>query len=147
MGIALREDEQAELLGTHGTAVLATVSRRGVPVPLPVWYVVDDGQVYVRTPRAAKRLDHLAHNPSVGLVVHDGEAWQELRGLLITGRAVVVTDDQEDARVRQLIAERFAALLPPPLPPHVAARYGDSVVLRIEAHTEPRSWDNRKVRM
>lgn len=146
MGIALDEQERTELLGTHGTAVLATVTPSGAPLPLPVWYVVVDDRLYIRTPRSAKRLEHIAADPRVGLVVHAGDAWQELRGFLVNGHAEVVADDAEDARVRERLAERFADRLPPPLPPAVANHYAETVVLRIEpARTV--SWDNRKIQL
>lgn len=147
MGVSMTEAEQAEFLGTHGVMVLATVTDGGRPVPLPVWYVVVDGQLYVRTPRSSKRLHHIGRNPRVAALVHDGEAWRDLRGVLVSGVARIVDDEGEAGRVKAIISERFSALLPPPLPDAVAAHYDQTVILRIEPDEQARTWDNRKIRL
>jgi nitroimidazol reductase NimA-like FMN-containing flavoprotein (pyridoxamine 5'-phosphate oxidase superfamily) len=145
MGIALDREEQAALLGSHGVGVLATLTDRGAPVPLPVWYVTHDGRLYIRTPGTAKRLAHIARDSRVAFLVHGGEAWAELRGLLVNGNATIVDDPDEDAAVRALVAERFRDLVPPAMPSASAAHYSETVILRID-EVSNRSWDNRKIR-
>ncbi|MGH1561584.1 pyridoxamine 5'-phosphate oxidase family protein [Mumia sp. DW29H23] len=147
MGITLDATERAMLVGTHGEGVLATTTPSGAPVPLPVWYVVVDGVPYVRTPRTSKRVRHIENNPRVSLLVHAGEAWRELRGVLIAGRAEIVTDPALAVRIEKVLDERFADLLPPPLPDRVAGAYAATVILRITPDRDPVSWDNRKVRL
>ncbi|GAA0566332.1 pyridoxamine 5'-phosphate oxidase family protein [Actinomadura livida] len=147
MGISLSPEERQELFGTHGEAVLATTAPSGAPLPLPVWYVVLDGEIFVRTPSRAKRLRHIAKDPTVGFLVHDGVRWSELRGVLHTANAEFVSDAGTVAEVERALAERFAERLPPPLPGPVAERYDDSVVLRVVPLREPVSWDNRKIRV
>jgi nitroimidazol reductase NimA-like FMN-containing flavoprotein (pyridoxamine 5'-phosphate oxidase superfamily) len=146
VGIALDEREQAELLGTHGVAVLATVAAGNLPVPLPVWYVVDDGVIYLRTPPSTKRLRDLAENPQVAFLVHGGQAWADLYGLLISGRAEHVSDPDQRQRISHLMAERFAELRPAALPTKIADHYAEPVVLRIAAERTV-SWANRKLRL
>ncbi|KAA1423050.1 pyridoxamine 5'-phosphate oxidase [Mumia zhuanghuii] len=147
MGITLDASERATLVGTHGEGILATTTPTGAPVPLPVWYVVVDDVPYVRTPRTAKRVRHIEANPRVSLLVHAGRAWSELRGVLIGGRAEIVADPELAERIKQILDERFAGLLPPPLPDKVAGAYAETVILRISPDREPVSWDNRKVRL
>ncbi|TDC55258.1 hypothetical protein E1281_13340 [Actinomadura sp. KC345] len=147
MGISLSPEERQELFGTHGEAVLATRGPGGTPLPLPVWYVVLHGEIFVRTPSRAKRLRHIAQDPAVGFLVHDGVRWSELRGVLHTAKAEIVSDAGTVTAVRRALAERFADRLPPPLPGPVAERYDDSVILRVAPLREPVSWDNRKIRV
>ncbi|WP_370617749.1 pyridoxamine 5'-phosphate oxidase family protein [Mumia sp. Pv 4-285] len=147
MGITLDPEERAALVGTHGEGVLATTTPTGAPVPLPVWYVVVDDVPYVRTPRSSKRLRHIEKNSRVSLLVHAGVAWRELRGVLIGGHAEIVEDPALAARIEEVLNERFADLLPPPLPARVSGAYAETVILRISPDREPVSWDNRKVRL
>lgn len=147
MGVTMRVDEVREFLGTHGEGVLATVNASGAPVPLPVWYIVVDDVYYVRTPRTAKRLRHIARDPRVSLVVHAGGPWRELRGVLVSGTADVVRDDSTVATLVETFNRRFAALLPPRLPGSVSAHYDVAVILRIAPARVAASWDNRKVRI
>ncbi|WP_396655774.1 pyridoxamine 5'-phosphate oxidase family protein [Microbacterium sp.] len=147
MGISLDARERAAMLGTHGEAVLATTDRTGTAVPLPVWYVMADGAPHVRTPRSSKRVGHISRNPRVSLLVHGGKAWRELRGILLRARATIIDEEPEVARISDILDERFADLLPPPLPGAVARRYAETVILRLDAIGEPMSWDNRKLRL
>jgi nitroimidazol reductase NimA-like FMN-containing flavoprotein (pyridoxamine 5'-phosphate oxidase superfamily) len=147
VGIALSRDEQLELLGQGGSAVLATATADGTPVPLPVWYVTVSGQIYVRTPATAKRLRHIARNPTVAFLVDAGHAWRELRGVLITATARLVSDTDTVEAVQLAMAEQFADRLPPELPDRVSTHYADMVVLHLSPQRDPVSWDNRKLRL
>jgi PPOX class probable F420-dependent enzyme len=148
MGVTMSDDEVEEFLGDHGTAVLTTLRRDGAPVPVPVWYVVIDGAVFVRTPRKSKKVNHIARDPRVALLVHDGRNWEELRGLIIHGIGERVDDEATAATALEAFhtrfADRTAALTR--LPRAIAARYSDDVIYRIAIPDTPTSWDNRKVR-
>src|SRR5581483_2885165 len=71
---------------------LITVDAKGVPQPVPVWYLWDEATatllVYCRA--NAKRLAHLQQNPNVALHL---EASGGREVIVITGKASVSSDD------------------------------------------------------
>jgi nitroimidazol reductase NimA-like FMN-containing flavoprotein (pyridoxamine 5'-phosphate oxidase superfamily) len=129
-------------------AVLATVRRDGRPVPLPAWYVTLDRSLFFRTPRRSRRVGNIEANPAVSVLIHDGEAWAALRGVLLQTDAEIVTDDDLAHRVRTAFAERFADRLPAAarLPRAMSDHYARDVILRLPIPDHPISWDNHKVR-
>jgi len=68
----MTDDEVREFL-THGTrtAKLATVSRRGAPHVMPVWFVLDGEQLVFTTHTDSVKGRNLRRDPRVALVVDD----------------------------------------------------------------------------
>lgn len=54
--IRLSEDEAGDVLDESHTGILTTLRRDGTPVPLPVWYVVDERTIVVKTPPRTKKV-------------------------------------------------------------------------------------------
>ena len=54
--IRLSEDEAGNVLDKSHTGILTTVRRDGTPVSLPVWYVVDERTIVVKTPPGTKKV-------------------------------------------------------------------------------------------
>ena len=54
--IRLSEDEAWDVLGKFHTGILTTLRRDGTPVSLPVWYVVDERTIIVKTPPRTKKV-------------------------------------------------------------------------------------------
>lgn len=80
-------------------ARLATVTADGHPHVVPCCFHLDDNRVYSvvdgkpKSTTALRRLDNIAANPGVSLVVdHYAEDWAELWWVRIDGQASVVAD-------------------------------------------------------
>ena len=144
MSVRLSPDEVADFLATSHTGVLTTLRRDGWPVSLPVWFVVVDGAIYVRTPTRSRKVQRVRHDDRVSFVVESGLRWDELKAVVITGRACVVDDDVAgafDAKYGAYRAERST------LPEATKQHYrGDRTVLRIDPVQDPITWDNSKIR-
>lgn len=148
MSVTMSAAEVEKFIGDSGVAVLTTVRRDGRPVPLPTWYVVLDGSLFFRTPRKSRRVGNIERNPAVAVLIHDGEAWATLRGVLLQTEAEFVTDDALAQRVRDAFAERFADRTPSraALPSAMSNHYASELILRLPIPDNPVSWDNHKVR-
>jgi PPOX class probable F420-dependent enzyme len=141
--------EILEFIGGSGTAVLTTIRPDGRPVPLPVWYVAVAESLCFRSPRSARRVRNLETDPRVSVLLHAGERWAQLRGVLIHGTARVVTDSPTLEQVHELFAREFADLVldPESMPRSVSAHYAEEVVFQVAVPEAPTSWDNRKIRL
>jgi len=103
------------LLDERRIAHLATADRGGRPHVVPLCYARDGERLYFivdEKPKAAgrtlKRIENIAENPEVALVVdvYD-EDWTRLAYLLVRGRAEVVSDAGEFERALGLLRARY----------------------------------------
>ena len=144
MSVRLSEAEVADFLATAHTGVLTTLRADGWPVSLPVWFVVVDGAIHVRTPARSKKVQRVRHDDRVSFVVESGLRWDELKAVVVTGRASVVDDDVAaafDAKYGAYRADRST------LPDATKRHYGgDATVLRIDPVQDLITWDNSKIR-
>ncbi len=109
MSVRLGRDEAwAELAVAH-TGILTTRRADGVPIALPVWFVVLDERIYIGTPAHTKKVKRLRHDPVVSFLVESGQRWAELRGVHLTGQARVVDDPELRDRVQAALREKYEA--------------------------------------
>ena len=103
--IALTADEVAQLLRDARTMVLVTNGPDGVPDPVPMWFVVDEGgTVLMRTYAASQKVRNLERDARFAALVETGDRYVELRGAQLSG-TVALVDDVD------LVCDVFAALM------------------------------------
>src|ERR687888_2410691 len=94
--IALTADEQRQFLDTSHTIILTSIDRRGYPHSVAMWYVVDpDGTVVMTTFTKSQKAANLRRDPRCALLIESGRSYEELKGLLIRGRATLVEDVEQ----------------------------------------------------
>ena len=145
--IALTSDEVESLLREARTMVLVTNGPDGVPDPVPMWFVVRDGVVHMRTYAKSQKVVNLLRDPRFAALVETGERYVELRGAQLSG-TVAVLDDVD------LVCDVFAGLMVKYEgvdPEHVDAvrtayreRAPKQRVLRLDV-TRTVSWDHAKL--
>lgn len=102
--IALAPDEVASLLADSRTMVLVTNGPDGVPDPVPMWFVLRDGVVHMRTYAKSQKVLNLERDPRFAALVETGDRYVELRGVQLSG-TVALLDDVE------LVCDVFAGLM------------------------------------
>jgi PPOX class probable F420-dependent enzyme len=102
-------DDAWEFIEKAHTGVLTTYRRDGVAISLPVWFMVVDRQIFVRTPAHSKKVTRVRNDPRASFVVSSGEYWAELVGVHLTGYAEVV----DDPRTEELVLARSNAKYDP----------------------------------
>jgi PPOX class probable F420-dependent enzyme len=78
------EDRLAEL-ANHKYVNLETYRKSGNPVSTPVWFMIDNGLVYVATPSDTGKVKRLRNNPSVRIMPSGFRG--EPKGKWIEGKA------------------------------------------------------------
>jgi PPOX class probable F420-dependent enzyme len=150
VGVRLTDDEAwAELAAAH-TGILTTLRRDGRPVSLPVWFVVHDGHVYVRTPARTRKVEHVEHDPRATFLVERGERWAELCAVMLHADVALVDPGSERDAVEVLLDEKYAAFRTEDakLPDATRAHYAvQSAVLRLTPVGRLVTWDNSKLRL
>jgi PPOX class probable F420-dependent enzyme len=143
--IALSAAEQEELLRTRRTIILSTLDRRGYPHSVPMWYIARDGRIQMTTYAKSQKTLNLQRDPRCSLLVEDGEEYEVLRGILIRGRATIVSD--VDAVVDTLVhvhKKHGLAGSRDELAEIMRAQAAKRVLLDIQPERVS-SWDHRKL--
>lgn len=148
MSIRLSHDEAWAVLASSHTGIFTTLRRDGVPVALPVWFVVDDHRVYVAAPAHTKKVARVRRDPRCSFLVESGERWAELIGVHLTGRVRIVTDPDEVARVRAALNGKYDAFRTArsDMPDATRRHYEvEAIVMAIEPDDRILTWDNRRL--
>lgn len=103
--IRLDPQEELALLEEGRTLVLASHNSSGDIHLVPLWYVVREGVPWCWSYARAQKIRNLERDPRVSALVELGERYDELRGLLIIGRARL---ERDPTAVRALGEELLA---------------------------------------
>jgi PPOX class probable F420-dependent enzyme len=147
VSVRLTDGEAWDVLGTSHTGILTSLRRDGVPVSLPVWFVVDDGAVLVAGPAASHKFTRLRRDARVAFLVESGEAWKELRAVHLIGRAELV-DRPDWETVDALFEAKYAGFRTPreKMPASARARYdGARSLVRVTPTERLLTWDNQRL--
>jgi PPOX class probable F420-dependent enzyme len=149
MSIRLTLDEAWEAVESAHTGILTTLRRDGMPIALPVWFVVDDRSVALMTPAGTKKIARIRHDPRASFLVESGEQYAELRGVHLTGRVEAVEDALATSRIEAAVEAKYAAFRPPAdsLPAAAQAYYAKQVFLRFVPEGRILTWDNARLVM
>jgi PPOX class probable F420-dependent enzyme len=146
--VRLSNEEVWEALERAHTGILTTLRRDGVPISLPIWFVVLDRHIYVSGPEHTKKFTRIRRDPRVSFLVESGERWADLRGVHLTGSARIVDDAAVLDRVAAALAEKYEGFRTPreQMPEATRANY-ETIVTTIEITPDERmlSWDNARL--
>jgi len=141
--IELTPAEQAAMLDAARTAILVTIGPDGVPDPTAMWFVVADGQIVMRTYAKSQKVRNIERDPRVAVLIEDGETYDTLRGLQLTGRIVLSRDVEEVLDVVAGLARKYEGV--EALDRDALRDYaGKQAVMRLEVDRRV-SWDHGKL--
>ena len=90
--IRLSPEEQAVLFRTHRKAALATLDKDGFPHVVAMNYFVKDGDFYMTSYGKAQKVVNIRRNNKVALMIEEGNAYSELRGVMVRGHCEIIED-------------------------------------------------------
>ena len=106
--IALTPAEQREYLETSHTCILTTLDRHGYPHAVAMWFVVEpDGAVSMTTYGKSQKTLNARRDPRCAVLIESGRTYDELKGLLIRGRATVIGDTAAVLDVLGRVHEKY----------------------------------------
>lgn len=112
--IAMTTAEVDEFLAAERTCRVATAGKEGRPHVAPLWFVWDDGSLWLSSVVRSQRWTDLMRDPRVAVVIDAGVEYRELRGVELSGEVVPVGDiprtatpDQVLDHVEQLFADKY----------------------------------------
>jgi PPOX class probable F420-dependent enzyme len=143
--IRMSEDEIHAFLDEQLTMAVASIGRDGFAHVVAMWYVIVNGKLAFWTYAKSQKAVNLRRDPKVTCLVEAGEAYNELRGVQIKGRATLIDDPAEVLRLGETIWERYAGgALNDAMRQMVAAQARKRVGVIVEP-VEIVSWDHGKL--
>ena len=146
--IRMSEEEVRSFLRSRKTMMINSNGPGGYPHPIPMWFAVDDdGTVRMTTFRKSQKVMNLGRDPRVSLLVEAGETYNELRGVVVYGKAEVV-DDLEVVKETLRRISRVGNLEDPAARKGADAVIGRTAAKRVAILIRPEkivSWDHRKL--
>jgi Pyridoxamine 5'-phosphate oxidase len=157
--IRMSAAEVDSFLADERTVTCATIGPRGWPHLMPLWYVLREASAGGAGPRlwawtyaASQKVRNLERDPRATLQVETGEAYEELRGVMLECEVIVHRDLQTVASVGAAILLRNSVArgveqpsqLPSQAHEAVSAQAAKRVALEFSEHRRA-SWDHRKL--
>ena len=139
--IKMSEDEVLAFLDEELTVVCATNGRDGRPHLMPLWYVVRDGRLWSWTYAKSQKVRNLERESRCTLQVEAGEAYAELRGVMMKCVCAIHRDPEIVAGVGTELGARYGSGGYEVTREQAAKR----VALQFIA-SRTASWDHRKLR-
>ncbi len=149
MSVRLSEEEAwAFVAGSH-TGIFTTLRADGMPVALPVWFVVLDRTVCMGSPSRAKKVARVRHDPRASFLVERGLAWSELEAVSLTGTVAIVDDEERCARIDAALDLKYAGFRTESaaMPDDTRAHYAGRTFLQFVPDERILSWDNHRIEL
>jgi PPOX class probable F420-dependent enzyme len=150
----MTEAETGELLAAGRKVQLATNSPDGWPHLVTMYYALEHGRIAFWTYKTSQKARNLARDPRISCLVETGEAYFDLRGVLIQGVVQTITDPDSVQRLGAAIGAVVAGASAAPggpdaLPDGAVSEYVAKAARKRWAYiVEPRrviSWDHTKL--
>jgi len=100
--------EVTQLLASCRKVQLATISPDGWPHLVTMYYTLVDQRIAFWTYRTSQKALNLARDPRISCLVETGEAYFDLRGVLVQGIVQTITDPAEVYAIGLAIGEVLA---------------------------------------
>ncbi|MDA0272340.1 MAG: pyridoxamine 5'-phosphate oxidase family protein [Proteobacteria bacterium] len=150
MGIQLDDEELGHFLNDGHTLILATIRKSGEPFLTPIWYVYDDGALYIRTPARSAKIQHIKRDPRVCCMLEQGDKWVDLKAAVLPCHAEIVDDAELCNSINRMFSKKYADFTPnlKSTPKATSKHYSQSTatVKLMPRRADVRSWFNRKIK-
>jgi PPOX class probable F420-dependent enzyme len=144
--IKMSPEEVRAFLEEQRTVTCATNGHDGFPHLMPLWYVVRNGTLWAWTYAKSQKTKNLERDPRATLQIETGDAYDQLRGLMLRTEAVLHRDEDT---VLGFVAELAARYAPPGADPEAMregfAKQASKRVAIEFAEVGRVSWDHRKL--
>lgn len=137
-------EEVAGFLAGQRKVHVATINRDGTPHLVPMYFALVDGAVAFWTYRRSQKVQNLRRDPRVTVMAEAGEAYFDLRGVQLSGRAHLSDDVASVAAFGERLFERVFATPPEASREAVARQAPKRTLVTVEA-LRVVSWDHSRL--
>lgn len=91
--LSLTDDEMEPYLRSQLTARVATADESGTPHVVPLWFVWNDGTLFLNSTLGNPTVENALRSGRAAAVVDDGDDYEVLRGVTVSGHVERAEDD------------------------------------------------------
>lgn len=143
--IRMTDDEIASFIEGRKSLQVATIGKDGAPHLSTLWFAVVDDKLVFETYTRSQKIKNLERDPRITVLVEDGETYETLRGVMMQGRAELLTDHEEVFPLALAVMKRNQ----PDVPEELLAQMAEHMAAKrtaVVVHPEKVvSWDHRKL--
>jgi PPOX class probable F420-dependent enzyme len=149
--ISMSDGEITAFLNEASHLQVATIGKDGVPHLAPMWFVMDGDSIVFRSFTRSQKIVNLIRDPRLTVLAEDGEAYSELRGVMITGTARLDDDRAYVLDIYGRLAAKYTIIGDAPTElsaEELEAAFGRAASKNTAVIIEPlkvASWDHRKI--
>jgi PPOX class probable F420-dependent enzyme len=143
--IRMTDEEMEKFIEERKSLQVATLGKDGAPHLTTLWFAIVDGEIVFETFTKSQKIVNLQRDPRIAVLLEDGTAYNELRGVSINGRAELHTDPEKVHPYALAVMRRNQPEIPEDKLDDVAklmASKRTAVVVKPEKIV---SWDHRKL--
>ncbi len=91
----MSDEEVWKFIDERKSLQVATLNRDGSPHLTTLWFAVMDGDIVFETYTKSQKILNLQRDPRISVLVEDGDRYDQLRGVTLSGKAELVTDPEK----------------------------------------------------
>jgi hypothetical protein len=138
-------DEVAAFVSSQRVLTCATLGPDGWPHLMPLWFVVRDGECWSWTYAKSQKVRNLERDPRCTLQLETGEAYNELRGVMLKAECVLHREVDDVAALGEEIAVRYGGgTLDDGAREYVHRQAAKRVGMQFQVRSTA-TWDHRKL--
>ncbi|TMR92507.1 pyridoxamine 5'-phosphate oxidase family protein [Nonomuraea basaltis] len=143
--IAMSDDDVTAFLESSRKLQLATINPDGTPHLVTMFYGLDAGRIAFWTYGKAQKARNLARDPRVSCLIEAGDDYNELRGILLYGKAERIDDRDHVMAIGMTVARRMTPGVPDEMLRPYVGQTGLKRVAYVVERTKVVSWDHRRL--
>jgi len=149
--ISMTTDEVTAFLDETAIVEVATVGRDGWPHLAPMWFVMDDDKIVFRSFTRSQKIVNLQRDPRLTVLAETGDAYEELRGVMIKAEARLIEDPAYVLSIYGRLAAKYAMVGPEPVElteeelEEAFGRFASKNTAVVVEPVKTASWDHRKI--
>ena len=149
--ITMTGEEITAFLNETAILEVATIGNDGWPHLAPMWFVLEDDKILFRSFTRSQKIVNLQRDPRLTVLAEEGDAYEELRGVMIKAEARLVEDPAYVLGIYGRLAAKYAMVGPKPVElsaEELEAAFGRFASKNTAVVVDPvkiASWDHRKL--
>lgn len=142
--IKMTEEEVAAFIEERKVMTMCTLNHDGTIHAVAMWFGFLEGCIAVETKAKSQKAQNLRRNPTMTVLMEAGEAYDELRGVELVGRAEIVEDPERLMALGADVFRRYYGPYSDEMRPFVEAMLNKRIVVKLHVDRTV-SWDHRKL--
>ena len=142
--IVMTPEEIDAFLAERHSMTMSTIAGDGSIHSVAMWYGFLEGAVAIESKAKAQKVVNLRRNPTMTMLVEDGETYETLRGVSLVGTGEIVEEPDRIWELGVSVFSRYNAPYTEEMKPFVELMLNKRVVVKMNVD-KVISWDHRKL--